>query len=104
MTEKTFLPGERQAVLLPFSRKPLPPEGQSGLTVEGLGRGLDLIGGFTVNPDESDTLVEVTRSLNRMGAKKQYSLILSRDFRQQGEKIEDQPLEWLSAEIIVFDR
>lgn len=102
LTEKTFLPGERQAVLLPISRKPLPPEGQSGLNVEGLGRGLDLIGGFTVNPDESDTLVEVTRSLNRTGAKKQYSLILSRDFRQQGEKIEDQPLEWLSAEIIVY--
>ncbi len=104
LTKKAFLPGERQAGLPPFSRKAPPSEGQSGLTVEGLGRGLDLVGGFTVNPDESDTLVEVTRSLNRMGAENQCSFILSRDFRQQGEKIEDQPLEWLSAEIIVFDR
>ena len=55
-----------------------------------------------MNSGESDTLIEVTRSIKRLGAEKKYSLILSRDFRQQGEKIEDEALEWLSAEIIVY--
>jgi len=104
MTEKTFLPGECHAGFPPFARKTLPPDGQSGLTVEGLGQSLDLVGGFTVNPGESETLVEMTHSIKRLGAKKQGSLILSRDLRQQAEKIEDQPLEWLSAEILGYHR
>jgi hypothetical protein len=78
------------------------PSGQAALTIEGLGRGLELAGGFTVDPGTGDTWVEITRAVQRRTPGKEFSLLLTRDIRTKDDTLEAEPVEWISAEMVVY--
>jgi hypothetical protein len=77
---------------LPFIRKLSSPENPE-LSVEGLGKNLQWVAGFTVEPGTQETCVEITAAANRAGDKP-LSLLLTRNRRQAGETLEPEPLEW----------
>ena len=87
---------------LPFRRMTAIPSGQAALTIEGLGRGLELAGGFTVDPGTGDTWIEITRAVQRRTPGKEFSLLLTRDIRTKDDTLEAEPVEWISAEMVVY--
>ena len=87
----------------PFRKNEMPDAEESGLSVAGLGKELQWVGGFTVEPGTQETCVDVTQAVARAkGAP--LSLVLTRDRRQAGEKLEAEPVEWQGADLMVYPR
>lgn len=87
---------------LPFLRK-LSSTEEPELSVDALGKDLQWVGGFTVEPEAQETCVEITAALGR-ASDKPLNFLLTRDRRQAGEKLEPEPVEWQGAEILLFSR
>lgn len=87
---------------IPFLRKLSTPE-EAELSVEGLGKDLQWVAGFTVEPGTQETCAEITAAVNRAGDKP-LSLLLARDRRQAGENLETDPVAWHGAELILYPR
>ena len=86
----------------PFLRK-LSESGDPEISVQGLGRNVQWVGGFTVEPGTQETCVEVTAAVGRAGDKP-LAFLLTRDRRQAGEKLEVDPVEWQGADLMVYPR
>jgi len=86
-----------------FRKKEMPKLGSSGLTVEGLGHDLRWVGGFTFDPAQSEVWVEITSAWIRepMNVK---AFLLARDLRQKEDAPETDPVEWQSAELVLYPR
>ena len=87
----------------PFRKNEMPDSEEPALSVVGLGKELQWVGGFTVEPGAQETCVEITQAVARAkGAP--LNLVLARDRRQAGEKPEADPVEWQGAELILYPR
>lgn len=87
----------------PFRKKELPPPGTSGLTVDGLGQEMEWVCAFTVDSTQGEMWVDVTSILGRE-PKALKSLLLARDLRHTGDIPEPEPIEWESAELVLYPR
>ena len=87
---------------LPFLRK-LSASEEPELSVEGLGKDLQWVGGFTVEPGDQETCVEITLAVLRAD-EKPMAFLLTRDRRQAGETLEPEPVEWQAADLLVYPR
>jgi hypothetical protein len=87
----------------PFRRKEIPKPGTSGLTIEGLGHDVEWVGGFTFAPAQSEVWVEITSAYVRE-PKNAKGFLLTRDLRQKEDAPEAEPVEWQSAELVLYPR
>ena len=87
----------------PFRAKEMPKPGTSGLTVDGLGHELEWVGGFTFDPAQSEVWVELTAAYARE-PKNPKAFLLTRDLRQKEDVPESEPVEWRSAEMVLYPR
>jgi hypothetical protein len=87
----------------PFRKKEMPKLGSSGLTVEGLGHDLRWVGGFTFDPSQNEVWIEITSAYDRE-PKNGKALLLTRDLRQKEDAPEAEPVEWQSAELVLYPR
>ena len=87
----------------PFRKKDFPQPQSSGLTVQGLGKDIEWIRGFTLAPSQREVWVEITSVLPRE-PKSQKSLLLTRDLRHKDDLPEAEPVEWQSAELVLYPR
>ena len=87
----------------PFRKNGLPDSEEPSLTVVGLGKELQWVGGFTVEPGTQETCVEITHAVTRAKGSP-LNLVLTRDRRQAGEKLETEPVEWQGADLLVYSR
>jgi hypothetical protein len=86
-----------------FRKKEIPQSGTPGLTVEHLGHEIEWVGGFTFDPAQSEVWVEITSAWIRE-PKHVKAFLLARDLRQKGDTPETDPVEWQSAELVLYPR
>jgi len=101
----TALPDEAalKSGLFPFRKKDLPQDGEPSLTVEGVGKNLQWVGGFTVESGAQETWVDITQAVARAKGGP-LAWVLTRDRRQAEETLEGEPVEWQAAELLVYAR
>lgn len=87
----------------PFRKKEMPQPGAPALTVQGLGQDVEWIGGFTFDPSRNEVWVEITRAWART-PKSAPAILLARDLRQKDDTPETEPVEWQSAELVLYPR
>ena len=87
----------------PFRKKEMPHPGTPALTVQGLGRGVEWVGGFTFDPARSDIWIEITSAFARE-SKNGKAFLLARDLRHKDDAPETEPVEWQSAELVLYPR
>jgi len=87
----------------PFRKKEMPQTGSPGLTIEGLGEDLEWVGGFTLNPSQTEIWVEITSAYARE-PKNEKAFLLTRDLRHKDDVPEADPVEWQSAELVLYPR
>jgi hypothetical protein len=100
---KLPLESELRTGPFPFRKKELPPAGTSGLTVDGLGKNIAWVSGFTFDPSQTDSWVEITPAFSRH-SKEPWALLLARDLRHAEDSPETDPVEWQSAELVLYPR
>ena len=87
----------------PFRKKEMPQPGSSGLTVQGLGKDVEWVGGFTFDPTQTEVWIEITSAWTRE-PKNGKTLLLTRDLRNKEDAPETEPVEWQSAELVLYPR
>ena len=87
----------------PFRKKDLPQPQSPGLTVQGLGKEIEWVRGFTLDPLQKEVWVDITSAFLRE-PKSQKSLLLARDLRHKDDLPEAEPVEWQSAELVLYPR
>ncbi len=87
----------------PFRKKEMPQPGSSGLTAQGLGKEVEWVGGFTFDPTQTEIWIEITSAWTRE-PKNGKTLLLTRDLRNKEDAPETEPVDWQSAELVLYPR
>ena len=68
-----------------------------------MGKEIEWVRGFTLDPSLKEVWVDITSAFLRE-PKSQKSLLLARDLRHKDDLPEAEPVEWQSAELVLYPR